>query len=280
MDSLIEMYNNILSIGDKRVENWPLMQTPVTTILILISYAFTIWLIKFVMSKRNAFDLRLLLILYNAFQVCVSLYITVEIVTVAVQSKYSLVCETVNYSTDPLPLRMASAMWLYYIIKIVDLLDTVLFALRKKQNQITFLHVFHHSSMVANAWYGVKFVAGGQTFLLCFLNSFVHVVMYTYYGLSAMGPSVQKYLWWKKYITQMQLIQFFAVMFHSIVNIFADCSFPKAFSMSYLVYGMIITGFFANFYIQSYINRIRSTTPTKKTTTTGITNGSIDKKVK
>ena len=57
-------------------------------------------------------------------------------------------------------------MWLYFIIKIVDLLDTVLFALRKKPNQITFLHVFHHFSMVANAWSGVKYVAGGQSKLL------------------------------------------------------------------------------------------------------------------
>ena len=27
----------------------------------------------------------------------------------------------------------------------------------------------------------------------------VHVVMYFYYLMSAMGPSVQKYLWWKRY---------------------------------------------------------------------------------
>lgn len=27
-----------------------------------------------------------------------------------------------------------------------------------------------------------------------------------YYGLAALGPEVQKYLWWKKYITKMQLV--------------------------------------------------------------------------
>ena len=32
------------------------------------------------------------------------------------------------------------------------------------------------------------------------VNSFVHVVMYSYYFLSGMGPAVQKYLWLKKYI--------------------------------------------------------------------------------
>jgi elongation of very long chain fatty acids protein 4 len=44
----------------------------------------------------------------------------------------------------------------------------IIFALRKKSNQITFLHVFHHFSMVANAWAGVKYVAGGQSNYISF----------------------------------------------------------------------------------------------------------------
>lgn len=38
------------------------------------------------------------------------------------------------------------------------------------------------------------------------LNSFVHVIMYTYYGVAALGPKYQKYLWWKKYLTMLQLV--------------------------------------------------------------------------
>ena len=49
--------------------------------------------------------------------------------------------------------------------------------------------------------------------------------------------------------------QFFAVMVHSIVNTYAACSFPKGFSISYLVYGMIITVLFTNFYMQSYLQK-------------------------
>lgn len=37
------------------------------------------------------------------------------------------------------------------------------------------------------------------------LNSFIHVLMYSYYGLSSV-PSMRPYLWWKKYITQGQLV--------------------------------------------------------------------------
>jgi hypothetical protein len=68
---------------------------------------------------------------------------------------------------------MASVLWLYYIVKIIDLIDTVLFALRKKANQITFLHVFHHSSMVLNGWFGVKYVPGGQSKMILNNNKMI-----------------------------------------------------------------------------------------------------------
>lgn len=38
------------------------------------------------------------------------------------------------------------------------------------------------------------------------INSLVHVLMYSYYGLTALGPAVQKYLWWKKHLTLIQLV--------------------------------------------------------------------------
>ena len=39
------------------------------------------------------------------------------------------------------------------------------------------------------------------------LNSFIHVIMYIYYGLAGLGPHMQKYLWWKKYLTRLQLVR-------------------------------------------------------------------------
>jgi hypothetical protein len=38
------------------------------------------------------------------------------------------------------------------------------------------------------------------------INAGVHVIMYFYYGLSSAGPRFQKYLWWKKYLTAVQLV--------------------------------------------------------------------------
>ena len=38
------------------------------------------------------------------------------------------------------------------------------------------------------------------------INSGIHVLMYFYYMLAACGPQFQKYLWWKKYMTSLQLV--------------------------------------------------------------------------
>ena len=51
-----------------------------------------------------------------------------------------------------------------YVIEIGFLyfLLQAFFILRKKFNQVSFLHVYHHCTMLLNWWMGVKYVAGGQ----------------------------------------------------------------------------------------------------------------------
>ena len=44
-------------------------------------------------------------------------------------------------------------------------------------------------------------------FLIGQINSLVHVVMYLYYGLAAVGPHMHKFLWWKRYLTSLQLVR-------------------------------------------------------------------------
>lgn len=83
----------------------------------------------------------------------------------------------------------------------------VFFILRKKQNQVTFLHVYHHTITSICSWLYVKFLPGQQGAVIIFLNSLVHVIMYTYYLISALGPKYKKYLWWKKYMTWIQLVK-------------------------------------------------------------------------
>lgn len=47
---------------------------------------------------------------------------------------------------------------------------------------------------------------GGNATFPNLLNNFVHVCMYFYYMMSAMGPEYAKFLWWKKYMTELQIV--------------------------------------------------------------------------
>ena len=70
-----------------------------------------------------------------------------------------------------------------------------------------------------------QFVGGGHTTFCGFLNCFVHVVMYSYYFLAA--PWIQPYLWWKRYITKLQMMQFIIFIVHALQPLFIECSYPK-----------------------------------------------------
>ncbi|MGH0191423.1 UNVERIFIED_CONTAM: hypothetical protein FKN15_063696 [Acipenser sinensis] len=103
-------------------------------------------------------------------------------------------------------------------------------------------------------WFGVKFAAGGLGTFHALLNSIVHVIMYSYYGLSAMGPAYQKYLWWKKHMTTIQLAQFILVTVHISQFFFMkDCSYQyPVFLYIICLYGCIFLLLFLNFWYHAY----------------------------
>ncbi|KAL1420790.1 hypothetical protein MTO96_023829 [Rhipicephalus appendiculatus] len=139
---------------------------------------------------------------------------------------YSWICQGIDFQ-DPGSITIVSYCWWYFMVRIVDFADTLFFLLRKKYSHISFLHVVHHSLVVWNGWLFITFGADGQGIMGVSINSFIHIVMYSYYFLSALGPSVQKYLWWKKYITTMQIVQFAVFIAFVCVPLFKDCGYPR-----------------------------------------------------
>ncbi|XP_070765731.1 ELOVL fatty acid elongase 8b [Enoplosus armatus] len=253
--SVLSVHQRIVDNGDKRTDPWLLVYSPVPVTIIFLVYLCGVWLGPRLMKHRQPVDLKAVLIVYNFAMVCLSAYMFYEFLVTSWLSNYSYLCQPVDYSTRPLPMRMARVCWWFFFSKIIELSDTLFFILRKKSNQVTFLHVYHHASMIFNWWVGVKYVAGGQSFFIGLVNTFVHIVMYSYYGLAAMGPHMQKYLWWKRYLTSLQLLQFLLFLLYTGNNLLTECDFPN--SMNMLVFGYCVTLIilFSNFYYQSYLNK-------------------------
>ncbi|KZS92956.1 GNS1/SUR4 membrane protein [Sistotremastrum niveocremeum HHB9708] len=147
-----------------------------------------------------------------------------------------------------------------YYIKYLELIDTVFLALKKKP--LAFLHVFHHSATALLCFTQLN----GKTsvsWVPIVLNLTVHVAMYYYYYATAGGRKI----WWKKYLTSMQITQFvidlFVVYFASysyfVSSYFRDilpargsCSGTE----SAAIFGCaLLTSYlflFIHFYIQTY----------------------------
>ncbi|GIY00174.1 elongation of very long chain fatty acids protein 7 [Caerostris darwini] len=207
------------------------------------------------MKSREPYSLRHLMIVYNIFLVIVNLWICTTIVTSGWLTTYNWRCAPIDTSRDPIPMRVVLACWVFYISKIMEYTDTIIFVLRKKQSQINFLHVFHHSTVPITAWLGVSYGPGGYNTIFPIANTFVHVWMYLYYGLAAIGPEVQKYLWWKKYLTRLQLVQFvFVYLYFLQLALFApeSCKVSPFLIWISLGQAIIYFGLFLNFYWKSY----------------------------
>jgi hypothetical protein len=74
--------------------------------------------------------------------------------------------------------------------------------------------------------------------------------MYLYYLLAACGPSLQPYLWWKRYLTTIQLVQFVLVFLHALQPILFTCDYPVAASLMFAITGVQYFILFMAFYRQ------------------------------
>nr|AKE92956.1 elongation of very long-chain fatty acids protein [Sepia officinalis] len=248
------------SLTDPRTKDWFLIENnPLKVWCLTASYIlFVIYGPKY-MQNRKAYDLRIFMIVYNLAMVVLSLYMFIEIILSTQSLGYRVVCAPYTKLSiqNPKEMRLAKVLWWYFFSKAVELMDTVLMILRKKHDQVSFLHVFHHATMLNIWWWVMMFIPGGLSWFGACLNCFIHIVMYTYYGLSAV-PSLKGKLWWKKYITKLQLIQFCITFGHSANSIRVQCDFPRWGQYLLTGYMIIMVILFSNFYIQAYIKGRRN----------------------
>ncbi|XP_063795402.1 very long chain fatty acid elongase 1 [Pseudophryne corroboree] len=251
----VQRYHDFMKGADPRIGHYPLMHAPFLPVSILLGYVvFVLYVGPRIMASRKAFDLKPLMVVYNFGLVALSAYIVYEFLMSGWLTGYTWRCDPVDVSDSPMALRMVQVAWLFLFSKFIELLDTVFFVLRKKNGQITFLHIFHHSVLPFSWWWGVKFGPGGMGSFHAMINSLVHVIMYFYYGLSAAGPQFQKYLWWKKHMTAIQLIQFVLVSIHITQYYFMpSCGYQFPIFIHLIwIYGTVFFILFSNFWYQAY----------------------------
>ncbi|XP_011212978.2 elongation of very long chain fatty acids protein 4 [Bactrocera dorsalis] len=239
-------------LADKRTQKWLLVESFADVLALVALYLLLVRYLPQWMQRRKPLQLRPLLLLYNFLLTLLNAHIFKELLINGVRLKYNFWCQPCRELYSKEELRIAAAVWWFYVSKLLEFADTIFFILRKKQTQLTFLHVYHHSTMFPLWWIAIKWVPTGSTIVPSMINSFIHVIMYSYYGLSALGPNVQKFLWWKKYLTTLQLVQFVFGAAWSTQAIARGCDFPAWINYITILYMATLLFLFGQFYVKTY----------------------------
>lgn len=237
---------------------WPLAASVWPTVAICSFYVLVAKVIgPKLMTNRNAVQLTNLKLVYNVLMVIVNLILFLSFGFNGWFNKYDLTCQPVDWSDSGLALSRTT--YVYFLTRFVEFVDTLFFLLSKKFDHISPLHLIHHSTVPICTWIGFTMSPNGHGTMSTFLNSGVHVLMYTYYALAALGPNVRKHLWWKRYLTQVQLIQFAVIFGHGVQVLFRpSCDFPRVAIYALLGTMVYLFGLFAHFYVHSYLMKKNS----------------------
>jgi len=180
-------------------------------------------------------------------------------------SFYHLLCvpeATVGEGITP----FCATIFLYS--KFFELVDTLFLILRKRE--VIFLHWYHHTTVLAYTWYCtiVMYPAGN---LYGIVNSFVHIIMYSYYFLTSFGFKP----WWGKYVTRLQLAQMVVGMISTSGWAYFHYISPKECSLWSPLYGgkhediiaissLILYGSYFALFLHLYLNRFAYSEEGKK----------------
>jgi len=167
-------------------------------------YVVVVFGVQYLMRKRERFELKLLLTLWN---VCLAGFSIMGAIRCISEFQRTITSKGLHESIVDMSFYDGpSGLWilLFTLSKLVELGDTVFIVLRK-QNLI-FLHWYHHIATLIYCWNSYAEQTGtGRWFVA--MNYCVHSLMYSYYALKALRFKVPRFV--MVMITGLQTLQMF-----------------------------------------------------------------------
>lgn len=112
-----------------------------------------------------------------------------------------------TFCTIIVTFQMFDLIWWLIFLKLFDYVETCVFVLRKKQNQVSALHVYHHVSNLIFLWYYLKYILDERATFITLMNCAVHVIMYMYYFIAALSSELQQMISpIKPFVTKLQMV--------------------------------------------------------------------------
>jgi len=219
--------------------SWPAM------IAFCTFYLLSVYLMKKMMMNRKEIDVGYFFPkFYNLVQVVLSLYMTWGLLydnVLAFPNLFGL-----NF---PYTAKIEYFILVHYFSKLLDFVDTYLILCKKDFRRLSFLHIYHHSSILIIWGLLLHYnVGNGTASFGSGLNSLIHAIMYSHYLVTSFGFRNP----FKQLVTMSQMFQFFLCLLHSTAAILYEESPLKEYAWIQLAYQISMLILFGNFFIQTY----------------------------
>eukprot|EP00929_Paragymnodinium_shiwhaense_P039940 TRINITY_DN208_c0_g4_i1.p1 TRINITY_DN208_c0_g4~~TRINITY_DN208_c0_g4_i1.p1 ORF type:complete len:754 (-),score=204.61 TRINITY_DN208_c0_g4_i1:235-2496(-) len=185
---------------------------------------------------------------YNATQVALCGWMVYASLAEHRRRSMSLACNDHKLQED----GMAFVLHIFYLSKILDFADTVFMIVKNNWHQVSFLHVYHHSSIFLIYWLNANAFYDADIYFTIVLNGAIHFIMYGYYFATAFNVQVPIFI--KKSITNAQLIQFCCMEAQGLYILCFGCNSPTRIVVLYMVYISTMLALFMDFKRRAYSN--------------------------
>jgi elongation of very long chain fatty acids protein 4 len=199
--------------------------------------------------KQDGIMVFVAMAIYNATQVALCGWMVYAAIVEHRRKGFSLVCNPHNLAED----GMALVNHVFYLSKVLDFADTVFMIVKGNWHQVSFLHVYHHTSIFLVYWLNAQANYASDIYLTIVLNGMIHFIMYGYYFATAFNVQVPSII--KKSITKSQLFQFCCMETQGLVLLLGDCESPKNITILYMVYISTMMILFLDFFFKSYSSK-------------------------
>ena len=178
--------------------------------MLFVTLANVVYLaiVKYVPQLQwKPYSLKQLVKFHNIILILWSLYISIGISFTVRKNNYKIwgnECTCISNDIDHYT-RM------FYYSKIYEFIDTFIMIAKRNFHQVSFLHVYHHSTISMIWWYISEYYPCGDSYIPVLLNSIIHIIMYINYGFNTTKNKMIK-----KTVTSLQMFQFVLMITHSL----------------------------------------------------------------
>lgn len=167
-----------------------LVVATVLLFLLILGYLWFVYVVgPKVMKEKAPYTLTNLIRVYNIFQITACTAFVVRSYQMGFDFRFIWRCEKFDWLSDEAKVELYIGTWLFLLLRIFEFIETILFILRKKNNQASFLHVYHHVSTVLLMWVFITFDTGEDFVFFSFLDELMTQLILNLFLLQSLWRS-------------------------------------------------------------------------------------------